>query len=188
MAAAAPKLVAIGGFSGSGKSTVARALAPWLDPAPGARILSSDRMRKRLHGVSPLTRLPGSAYEPDVSRKVYARLRADAARVAAGRHSTIVDAVFDRAEERAEIEVVAGRGGLSLNGIWLDAPMETMTARISARRDDPSDATATVLAAQASRDCGPMMWRRLDARLAPEVLRTTILSEWPSCRAADSGQ
>src|SRR5829696_8173972 len=59
---ASPKLLAIGGLSGSGKSTVAALVAPHLGAAPGARILNSDRIRKRLHGVSAETRLPESAY------------------------------------------------------------------------------------------------------------------------------
>ena len=43
-----PHLIAIGGLSGTGKSTIAEALAPKLAPAPGARILESDRIRKQL--------------------------------------------------------------------------------------------------------------------------------------------
>src|SRR2546421_4323848 len=38
----APVLVAIGGLSGTGKSALARALAPAIEPAPGAVVLRSD--------------------------------------------------------------------------------------------------------------------------------------------------
>ena len=65
------RLVAIGGLSGSGKSTLAAALAPEI----GARVLRSDVIRKRLFGVAPETRLPASAYAPEVSRRVYEALR-----------------------------------------------------------------------------------------------------------------
>jgi predicted kinase len=64
------RLVAVGGLSGSGKSTVAAALAPALGPPPGARILASDRIRKRLFEVSAETRLPDTAYRPEVSDEV----------------------------------------------------------------------------------------------------------------------
>src|SRR5690606_3567987 len=37
-----PQLVAVGGLSGTGKSWLARALAPHLPPAPGAVVLRSD--------------------------------------------------------------------------------------------------------------------------------------------------
>ena len=43
------RLIAIGGLSGTGKSTLAAALAPCL----GARVLRSDVIRKRLFGVAP---------------------------------------------------------------------------------------------------------------------------------------
>ena len=54
------RLVALGGVSGTGKSTLARQLAPELGPAPGAVVLRSDVVRKRLHGVAPGDRLPRS--------------------------------------------------------------------------------------------------------------------------------
>src|SRR6201993_4356368 len=61
------RLVAIGGLSGTGKSTLAAALAPSL----GARVLRSDVIRKRLFAVAPETRLPPTAYTSQVSRRVY---------------------------------------------------------------------------------------------------------------------
>ncbi|MDZ7811493.1 MAG: phosphotransferase [Arhodomonas sp.] len=53
LAPAGPRLLAVGGFSGTGKSTLAYGLAPGLDPAPGARVLRSDVLRKRRYGVAP---------------------------------------------------------------------------------------------------------------------------------------
>src|SRR5208337_3860350 len=46
-----PVVIAIGGLQGTGKSTLARALAPEIGPAPGALVLRSDETRKRLHGL-----------------------------------------------------------------------------------------------------------------------------------------
>src|SRR5690606_31521462 len=56
------RLLAIGGLSGTGKTTVAEALAPRIGAPPGARIVESDRIRKAMHGVPPETRLPTKAY------------------------------------------------------------------------------------------------------------------------------
>jgi uncharacterized protein len=56
-----PCLIAIGGFSGVGKSTLAEVLAPDFAPAPGARLIRSDVLRKCLFNVPPETRLPPSA-------------------------------------------------------------------------------------------------------------------------------
>lgn len=169
-------LLAVGGLSGSGKSTVAASLAPWFGSAPGARVLSSDRIRKRLHGVSAMIRLPAAAYAPTVSKQVYATLRQEAGRVLATGHCAIVDAVFDRARERTAVEAVAHGLDRPFLGVWLQAPTATLAARIEKRLHDPSDATVEVLAAQAKRGCGPITWQRIDARLAPETVRATLLS------------
>ncbi len=168
-------LVAVGGLSGSGKSTLAAALAPGLGAPPGARIVSSDRTRKRLHGVVPLTRLPPGAYAASVSEQVYATMRDEAARVLAGGTSVVLDAVFDRPAEREAAAGLAASCGVTFRGLWLEAPLATLTARVAARRNDPSDATPAILAAQARRDCGTITWRRLDAGLAPERLAGDVL-------------
>src|SRR6185369_10194141 len=41
-----PTLIAVGGLSGTGKSVLARALAPDIPPAPGAVVLRTDVERK----------------------------------------------------------------------------------------------------------------------------------------------
>ncbi|TIV74097.1 MAG: aminoglycoside phosphotransferase, partial [Mesorhizobium sp.] len=69
-----PRLVAIGGLSGSGKTTVAEALAAQIGAPPGARIVESDRIRKAMHGVAAETRLPAKAYRPGVSERVYRQI------------------------------------------------------------------------------------------------------------------
>ena len=67
-----PCLIAIGGHSGSGKSALAMALAPSIGAVPGAVVLRSDEIRKRLCGVQPLQRLGPEGYTPEVSGRVYA--------------------------------------------------------------------------------------------------------------------
>lgn len=176
LADAPPTLLAVGGFSGSGKSTVAAAAAPWIGAAPGARILSSDRIRKRLHGVAPLTPLPSSAYAPAVSRRVYASLRTEAARVLAAGHCAVADAVFDRPSEREGIEAVAREHGAGFCGVWLEGSTATLASRIARRVGDPSDATGAVLTAQVARGCGSLTWHRLRADLPRDVLCSTVLS------------
>jgi predicted kinase len=173
---AEPELVAVGGLSGTGKSTVAARLAADLGMPPGARVLNSDRIRKRLHGVPAETRLPESAYRPEVSDAVYAALRQEAAQALAAGCSVIVDAVFDRPAERAAIEALAVQAGVAFQGIWLDASTAALLARIDARRNDPSDATSDVLRAQLARDCGVITWRRLNAETDPATIRDAILT------------
>lgn len=176
LADAPAALLAVGGFSGSGKSSAAAAAAPWIGPAPGARILSSDRIRKRLHGVGALTRLPDAAYRAAASERVYDTLRQEAGRVLAAGHAAVADAVFDRPSERAAIEAVTRARGAPFCGVWLEAPAATLARRIAARTGDPSDATAAVLAGQVARGCGPLAWHRLAADRPLPTLRADILS------------
>ena len=67
-----PCLVAVGGFSGTGKSTLALGLAPSVGAVPGAVVIRSDEIRKRLSGVSPLDRLGPEGYSSEMSERVYA--------------------------------------------------------------------------------------------------------------------
>ena len=173
---APPALLAVGGFSGSGKSTVAAALAAQLGPPPGARILSSDRIRKHLHGVAATERLPASAYCAEVSERVYSALRKQAAETLAAGWTVIADAVFDKPSERTAVEDVARAQVVPFLGVWLDAPSPILLARIAERRHDPSDATASVLQQQLERSCGEIAWRRLDAQGGIAGTRDAILS------------
>lgn len=156
-------LVAVGGRSGTGKSTVAAAIAADLGPVPGARVLSSDRVRKRLQGVAAETRLPADAYRSEVSERVYRTVREEASALLALGQGVVADAVFDRLEDREAIGAVAAARGLPFAGFWLEAPEKLLLQRIAARRGDPSDADAAVLRHQLAHDVGPMHWQRVDA-------------------------
>jgi predicted kinase len=163
IATARPKLIAVGGLSGTGKSTIAAALAPFVDPAPGAVHLRSDIERKRLAGVGELDRLPPESYTSQSSARVYARLNELARRIAIAGHSAIIDAVHARAGERDEIASVAKEAGVAFEGIWLELPLEARIRRVGARRGDASDADAEVARAQQDYDPGEIRWHRIDA-------------------------
>ncbi len=168
-------LVAIGGLSGTGKSTVASLVAPHLGPPPGARILNSDRIRKQMHGVPVHARLPEGAYRFEVSDQVYSTLRQEAERALRAGSSVVVDAVFDRPSERTALKQLATANHIPFTGYWLQAPLEVLVSRVGARRNDPSDATADVVRLQSERDCGAMDWVRLDASRDPTLIRNDIL-------------
>lgn len=158
-----PRLIAIGGPSGVGKSTVAQALAGSFLPSPGARVIRSDVLRKRLFDVAPETRLPPSAYSTAFTELVYCSLRDQAATTLAAGYAAIVDGTFLRVEERKMIAETAMRAGVPFLGLWLDAPEEALAKRVKSRGRDPSDADTTVVRRQLQTDTGAISWYRLDA-------------------------
>jgi aminoglycoside phosphotransferase family enzyme/predicted kinase len=164
------RLIALGGVSGTGKSTLARQLAPGLGPAPGAVMLRSDVVRKRLHGVAPGDRLPRAAYRKEASRAVYDALAGRAAVLVRAGHAVIVDAVFLDPAERAQIERVALAAGVPFQGLWLTAPAGILVQRVAARRGDVSDATPHVLREQLATDPGALTWPSLEVSGSPEAV------------------
>jgi uncharacterized protein len=163
-------LVAIGGLSGTGKSTLAFALAQTLGAVPGAIVVRSDEMRKRLCGVGTLDRLGPEGYTDAVSARVYAAAVEQAARIVGTGHTAIVDAVFAWPPDRLEVERVAARAGVPFTGLWLDARLETLLRRVAARHGDPSDADAAVVRQQAAADVGHVAWHPVNAEASPEAM------------------
>jgi predicted kinase len=159
----APTLVAVGGLSGTGKSVLARALAPVVMPQPGAVVLRTDVLRKQHFAVSETDRLPESAYRPEATAKIYELLVQRALRILVQGHSVIVDAVFARDSERAAIRDAA----LSLNarfvGLFLQTGIATRLSRLGGRKDDASDATPEIAERQEKRDVGAVDWTIIDA-------------------------
>jgi uncharacterized protein len=162
-----PRLVAVGGFSGTGKTTLAAALAHRLGANPGAVHLRSDVERKALFGVSETTRLAPEHYGADVTARVYRRMCQRARAALQAGHSVVADAVFARADERQAFEEVARQAGAAFTGIWLSAPRDQLARRVEARRNDASDATAAVVEMQLERGAGTVTWETVDASGGP---------------------
>ena len=96
-----PQVVCVAGLSGSGKSTVAEALAA----AAGRTVLSSDRIRKLRAGIDPYERAAPSAYGDGESRAVYVELARRASATARRDGGVVVDATFRRARRRRRLRL-----------------------------------------------------------------------------------
>lgn len=163
------RLVAVGGFSGSGKTRLARALAPELGPPPGAAVFRTDELRKRLLGVEPETRLGPEGYKEDIGRRTYATMRRLAREALEAGSAAICDAAHNWEWGRKATERVAALAGVPFTGFWLEAPAEVLAARADARVGDASDATGEIVRRQVKAGAGPIAWTRLDASGAPEA-------------------
>jgi len=163
----APAIVCTGGLSGTGKSVLAKALAPDIAPLPGALVLRSDVERKMRFGVGETEHLPPQAYRPDISAAIYQALHDKAIRIARAGHSVIVDAVYAGASERTAIEAAARQANVSFHGLFLQADLATRLARIGGRGPDASDADADVARQQEEFKIGSLSWHTVDASGSP---------------------
>lgn len=162
LAPTAPRLIAVGGLSGSGKSRLARNLAAYLTPAPGARVVRTDCTRKRIAGVPLGSRLGPGGYTPEMTDRTFEAVYKEAGTVLAAGHSVIADAVFAAPAQRAAIARVAEDAGVPFQGFWLEAQPAVMMERVTNRRGNVSDANAAIVRMQLSYELGDIDWRRLD--------------------------
>jgi aminoglycoside phosphotransferase family enzyme/predicted kinase/GNAT superfamily N-acetyltransferase len=179
-----PRLVAVGGASGTGKSTIARALAPAVGPSPGAVVVRSDVVRKQLSGVAETTRLPPSAYTAEAGDKIFSHMTTLAAEILEANHAVILDGVYREPRQRGDVEALARQARVRFDGVWLEAPPEVLASRIAARRDDASDATVDVMRDQLAHLFRPPTWVGYDAsrpvdEIVSEIGRQLELSAYP---------
>jgi len=141
LAAKRPRLILMSGYSGSGKTWLARTLAPLLE----AVHLRSDLERRRLAGL-PASVTSGSApggglYTPAQGQAVYERLEQCATDVLAAGRCVIVDAAFLSRIERERFSVLATRQGLRACLLQVGAPDAVLRQRLAARTAGGGDAS-----------------------------------------------
>ena len=171
-----PRLIAVGGTPGTGKSTLAHTIAPSIGEIFGAVLVRTDVVRKQLLGVEILDRLPESAYDHQTTQRTYDRVIKISERLLSDGISVIADATFTNKAFRNALKNCATRRGVPFNGIWLEAPLDLRAARIADRTNDPSDATVELIQQFCGAPDAPAAWLRLDAArdtkdLAQDALR-----------------
>ena len=149
------RLVLVGGAPGTGKSTIATALAARL----GAVRLSSDDLRGDVvpPEAGPPGQLHAGRYAPERSESVYAALLERAGTELAAGRSVVLDASWSTEARRAAARLVAGERAATLDELCCELPPEVAARRIAARAADGSDSSEVTpeLAAQLSREREP---------------------------------
>ncbi|MCR6661173.1 MAG: AAA family ATPase [Asticcacaulis sp.] len=152
------QLMAIGGLSGSGKSTRARQEAPQIGRAPGAVILRSDEIRKRLWAWPEYDTLPKEAYSPAENVRVYDHMFALAQTSLDTGQSVVLDATFREAAWRDRCAALARQQNAAFKGLWLNLPAAVRGRRVADRLNDVSDATADIAVGQQDIDLSTILW------------------------------
>ena len=140
-----PKLFAVGGLSGSGKSRLAL-LGCGVERAV---IIRTDATRKRIAPNYPDLEL----YGKPMHEITYAAMFAAGRQCLENGWSVILDATFLHPDSRRQAKELADACGLELNFYWLDVEADTLRQRVIGRKKkgiDISDADLSVLEMQLS--------------------------------------
>ncbi len=130
---APPAIILVGGLMGTGKSTLAREIAR----AIGARLISTDRIRRTLYGTSDFPAKYGQQiYQPSLRASVYKQLFSRAAAALDSGLSVVLDGTFLTNELRQQaISLGRQHGGAPLY-VHCHCPREVGLARLAARSVD----------------------------------------------------
>jgi hypothetical protein len=138
--AAVVSLVLVGGLPGTGKSTLAGAVADHLSWT----VLSSDRIRKELAGIPPqavgASPFGAGIYAPSWTTRTYAELLKRAAELLARGESVILDASWSSAESRSAAADLAVEQHAHLAELRCVTSPELALQRLEARPPGVSDA------------------------------------------------
>jgi aminoglycoside phosphotransferase family enzyme/predicted kinase len=146
-----PGMLLTGGLPGTGKSTLARALAE----RHGFELLRSDVVRKELAGIAQTQSanigVGQGIYEAEWNERTYRELLQRAERIVSNGGRVLIDANFRRDSQRAVFFDSARDLGVPCLFLCCEASTETVRQRLAARRGDASDADWAVYeAARAS--------------------------------------
>lgn len=178
----AVRLVLVGGLPGTGKTTLASAVAD----EHGFVVLSSDRIRKELAGIPPEQPAPAAygegLYDVHATATTYSTLLDRARLLLARGESVVLDASWTDADTRAAAGVLAGEAHAELVEVRCYAPAAVASTRLRTRRPGASDADARVADAMAAHEDG---WPSATVvpttgSLAEAVAGVTALMESPA--------
>lgn len=142
-----PRVVAVGGLIGSGKSHTARELGTMLR----CPTIASDRLRKHLHQTDVFGALPAGsfdgAYSEAATERTYAYLLEQALHVLRSGRSVVLDATFRAAAERERLLEFCQANGVPVYFVECRADEATLRQRLRAREHQPnvSDARESLL-------------------------------------------
>jgi len=179
----APLVVVVMGRPATGKSTH----ATWLAESLGWTHIASDRVRKRIAGVSLDERAEKATrdvlYTDEMSRKTYESLREQAVERGRQKKGTVLDATYSSVQRRNRLRSALQASELPYVFVELTAPDDVLRERLKARSDESPTASDARLedfdtlreryeAPNALEDARQV---RIDATQPPSDTRRTLL-------------
>lgn len=150
---ARPAIVVVLGLSGTGKSSVARALHDRL----GLPVVNSDSVRKRIAGIAQSARAGGGysegIYSEDFTRRTYSAMLEEARANLSAHRGVILDATYREPENRRAVLAAARSAGVPVLFAQCRCEEKEIIRRLEQRARearDPSDATVEVYLRQRS--------------------------------------
>jgi len=142
-------LIVIGGLTGSGKTTVADALAKKMTQhGQKTLVIDSDRIRKTLLNVSETTRLPQNAYTWEITERVISESQKQIKAAIKKGFNVLQCAMLSTFQTRQNQEDFAQKHSIPFTGIFIECDPEILKQRITHRKkqnDNASDAGLDVL-------------------------------------------
>jgi len=175
---AAVRLALIGGSPGTGKSTVARALAARV----GARVISTDDVRRELRDAGVIGGEPGvlgaGLYSPGNIATVYEAVLSRARELLGDGQSVILDGTWGDPQARAR----ARRLGAETHSVMVElvcwATAEAAAERVTTRPAGASEATPEIAVALAGRGSGWDTALVVDTSRTPDEVLGKALDAW----------
>jgi len=165
-------IVAVGGLSGTGKTTLNQQLSAKLNGIQ----LRSDVVRKSLLHIENFEMAGNAGYQEAINRATYERMIQMAGSVLRAGFPVFLDATFRNQADREQIESLAMNDHVPFVGLWCEVPLDVAVQRIAGRSGDASDADVEVRLKQEGSDLGVLTWHRVDTsgpfdQIVPAVIQ-----------------
>ncbi len=134
-------LIAIGGHTGTGKTTLAYAMRQVCEPLADGLVVEDDQMRRASLVRSVREKMKSEDYGTEINQEIRGKLDKTISKALKEGLPVIDSSGFFKSSFRRHIENLARECGVPFIGLWLVAPRDVMEARIRKRTEERENGT-----------------------------------------------